>query len=145
LGFTGTYLELALRHAAEDVGWLTHTATFEEGMEKCVAGVRRVRERFPVIGRVEESFGRGAGRGAARLRGRRGVRFGDVGVGSSDGGGGDGGGGSSSSATSGEQAVVERLGEEELARFGEVEETPIEDDGEEWEEFPFAIGEDGEE
>ena len=44
-----------------------------------------------------------------------------------------------------EQGVVERLGEEELARFGEVEETPIEEDGEEWEEFPFAIGEDGEE
>ena len=106
-----------------------------------MAGVRRVRERFPVIGRVEESFGRGAGRGSARLRARRSQRFGDAGEGVAG-----VAGASSSSAMGGvgggrEQAVVERLGEEELAMFGALEEAPVEEDGEEWEEFPFAIGE----
>jgi hypothetical protein len=33
------------------------------------------------------------------------------------------------------------LGREDLGLFGEVEEAPVEDDGEEWEEFPFARAE----
>jgi hypothetical protein len=106
-------------------------------MEKCISGVRKAREKFPVIGRVEESFGRGAGRGSARLRARRSQRFGHV-------GGDDGFAGASSlssSAMGGGGRVVERLGDEELARFGELELAPVEDDGEEWEEFSFGISE----
>lgn len=53
LGLTGAYLEYGLRLFAEDVGWLTHTATFEEA-------VRGISRRFPVIGRLGQSYGEGA-------------------------------------------------------------------------------------
>ena len=126
LGLTGTYLELALRCLAEDVGRLTHTETFEGVVE-------RVREKFPpcpeFVRRLGESFERGAGRerersgsgGGVEGRERRGRREGKE--------------------REQQQRVVERLGREELGLFGEVEEAPVEDDGEEWEEFPFARAE----
>jgi hypothetical protein len=63
LGLTGTYLEHALRLAAEDVGWLTHTATFEDA-------VRKVHKRFPMLGKLGESYGRGARKASARRRGQ---------------------------------------------------------------------------
>lgn len=47
------YLELALRLVAEDVGWMTHTASFEDAM-------RSLRQRFPLLARLGESYGRGA-------------------------------------------------------------------------------------
>ena len=93
-----------------------------------------MREKFPpcpeFVRRLGESFERGAGRG----RGERSS--------------GSGGGVEGRERRSGrereqeqQQRVVERLGREELGLFGEVEEAPVEDDGEEWEEFPFARAE----
>ena len=126
LGLTGTYLELALRYVAEDVGWLTHTETFEE-----VVG--QFRERLPpcppcpvLVRRLGESFERGASRGVEGRRERSGSGGGVVGP------------PSVTRRLGREQPVVERLGREAIALFGEVEEAPVEDDGEEWEEFPFA-------
>ncbi|KAM0721248.1 hypothetical protein Q7P37_003536 [Cladosporium fusiforme] len=53
LGLTGVYLELGLRLIAEDVGWMMHTASVEDAM-------RSLRERFPLLARLGESYGRGA-------------------------------------------------------------------------------------
>ena len=61
LGLTGTYLEHGLRLAAEDVGWLTHTATFEDAVQK-------VQTRFPMLKKLGESYGKGARKESARRR-----------------------------------------------------------------------------
>ena len=61
LGLTGTYLEHGLRLAAEDVGWLTHTATFEDAVQK-------VQKRFPMLKKLGESYGKGARKESARRR-----------------------------------------------------------------------------
>jgi hypothetical protein len=92
---------------AEDVGWLTHTATFEDAVGKLKA-------RFPVRGRVEESFGRGAGRGVeGRRRGRSGAGSGS--------GSGSATGLRPGAASDARDQVVERLETEEIARFGDLE------------------------
>jgi hypothetical protein len=100
LGLTGTYLEHALRLAAEDVGWLTHTATFEDA-------VRKVHKRFPMLGKLGESYGRGARKASARRRGqgKDGVRLLEW---------------EPPSRSAGER--YQRLSEGELERFGGVEE-----------------------
>jgi hypothetical protein len=39
LGLTGLYLKFGLRLVAGDVGWLTHTTTFEDAVQKSAAAV----------------------------------------------------------------------------------------------------------
>jgi hypothetical protein len=79
-----------------------------------------------LVRRLGESFERGASRGVEGRRERSGSGGGVVGP------------PSVTRRLGREQPVVERLGREAIALFGEVEEAPVEDDGEEWEEFPFA-------
>lgn len=118
LGLTSNYLELGLRIVAEDVGWLTHTATFEDAVQK-------IHRRFPMVTRLSESYGKGAKREDDRRRSNSGA-------------------GSAQTATaidreSGSGSVASssrRLTEEEIGRFGALEEVPLDNkEADEWGSF----------
>jgi hypothetical protein len=116
LGLTGLYLEFGLRLVAEDVGWLTHTATFEDA-------VRKVQRRFPVLARLSESYGKGAKKEDERRRSGSGA------------GSRPPPGLPERGRTLNDAASSRRLTEEEVGRFGELEEVPLEREDDEWDEL----------
>jgi hypothetical protein len=108
-----------LRLVAEDVGWLTHTATFEDAM-------RKVQRRFPVLARLSESYGKGAKKEDERRRSGSGAGsrpppgLPERGRTLNDG--------------AAAAAASRRLTEEEVGRFAELEEVPLEREDDEWDE-----------
>lgn len=118
LGLTSNYLELGLRIVAEDVGWLTHTATFEDAVQK-------IHRRFPMLTRLGESYGKGAKKEDDRRRSNSGAGSVQAAA-ASDRESGSGGVASSSSR---------RLTEEEIGRFAAVEEVPFGKEADEWGSF----------
>ena len=100
-----------MRLAAEDVGLLTHTATFEDAMQKLT-------RRFPTLKKLSESYGRGAKKESQR---RQSMSNSAAGSGLLEGNGQIAG-----------PSSLRRLTRDELSRFGELEEIPLREEDDEW-------------